>query len=165
MGSCEVVLTLDGREETLQGFRRQHVVGGRDIQIGAREHYAVPRVLHKAGLLKAIKVYLDALASRRPGRPVTKDSLEKRLTSIQERLTTEEDTLKRVDLHQSRIEIEEALLMSEDSVDMAKMEAAFAKVASAYSDRKGISYGALAECRGPCRGSQKAGVARSTRQA
>ena len=43
---------------------------------------------HKAALVqgrkeaKAIKVYLDALASRRPGRPVTKDSLEKRRASI-----------------------------------------------------------------------------------
>ena len=124
---------------------------------------------HKAALVqgrkeaKAIKVYLDALASRRPGRPVTKDSLEKRLTSIQERLTTESDTLKRVDLHQSRIEIEEALSMSGESVDMTKMEAAFAKVAAAYSDRKGISYGAWRSAGVPAAVLKKAGVAR-TRQ-
>ena len=125
---------------------------------------------HKAALIqgrkeaKAIKIYLDALASRRPGRPVTKDSLEKRLASIQERPTTETDTLKRVDLHQSRIEIEEALSMSEDSVDIAKMEAAFTKVASAYSDRKGISYGAWRSAGVPAAVLKKAGVGRSTRQ-
>ena len=125
---------------------------------------------HKAALIqgrkesKAIKIYLDALASRRPGRPVTKDSLEKRLASIQERLTTETDTLKRVDLHQSRIEIEDALSMSEESVDMAKMEAGFAKVASAYSARKGISYAAWRSAGVPAAVLKKAGVARSTRQ-
>ena len=125
---------------------------------------------HKAALIqgrkesKAIKTYLDALASRRPGRPVTKESLEKRLESIQERLTTESDTLKRVDLHQLRIEVEDALSMSEESVDMAKMEAAFAKVASAYSDRKGISYGAWRSAGVPAAVLKKAGVARSTRQ-
>ena len=124
---------------------------------------------HKAALVqgrkeaKAIKVYLDALASRKPGRPVTRESLEKRLASVQERLASESDTLKRVDLHQSRIEIEEALSSSEESVDMTKMEAAFAKVASAYSDRKGISYGAWRSAGVPAALLKKAGVAR-TRQ-
>ena len=124
---------------------------------------------HKAALVqgrkeaKAIKVYLDALASRKPGRPVTRESLEKRLASVQERLASESDTLKRVDLHQSRIEIEDALSSSEESVDMTKMEAAFAKVASAYSDRKGISYGAWRSAGVPAAVLKKAGVAR-TRQ-
>lgn len=124
---------------------------------------------HKAALVqgrkeaKAIKVYLDALASRRPGRPVTRESLEKRLLSVQERLAAESDSLKRVDLHQSRIEIEDALSSSEESVDMTKMEAAFAKVASAYSDRKGISYGAWRSAGVPAAVLKKAGVAR-TRQ-
>lgn len=124
---------------------------------------------HKAALVqgrkeaKAIKVYLDALASRKPGRPVTRESLEKRLAAVQERLASESDTLKRVDLHQSRIEIEGALSSSEESVDMTKMEAAFAKVASAYSDRKGISYGAWRSAGVPAAVLKKAGVTR-TRQ-
>ena len=124
---------------------------------------------HKAALVqgrkeaKAIKVYLDALASRRPGRPVTKESLEKRLASIQARLEIESDTLKQVDLHQTRIEIEDALANSGESVDVSKMEADFAKVASAYSDRKGISYGAWRSVGVPAAVLKKAGVAR-TRQ-
>jgi hypothetical protein len=124
---------------------------------------------HKAALVqgrkesKAIKVYLDALASRRPGRPVTRDSLEKRLASIEERLAAEADTLKRVDLHQARIETEEALSSSEESIDLTKMEAAFAAVAAAYSDRKGISYGAWRSAGVPAAVLKKAGVAR-TRQ-
>ena len=122
---------------------------------------------HKAALVqgrkeaKAIKVYLDALASRRPGRPVTKDSLEKRLASIEERLGSESDTLKRVDLHQARIAIQDALSSTEESVDLTKMESAFADVASAYSDRKGISYGAWRSAGVPAAVLKKAGVART----
>ena len=124
---------------------------------------------HKAALVKgrkeskAIKVYLDALASRKPGRPVTRDSLEKRLTSIQERLSAETDALKRVDLHQARIEAEEALASTGESVDLTKMEADFAEVAATYSDRKGISYGAWRSAGVPAAVLKKAGVAR-TRQ-
>ncbi len=122
---------------------------------------------HKAALVqgrkeaKAIKVYLDALASRRPGRPVTKDSLEKRRASIEQRLASESDTLKRVDLHQARIEIEDALASTEESVDLTKMESAFADVAAAYSDRKGISYGAWRSAGVPAAVLKKAGVART----
>lgn len=124
---------------------------------------------HKAALVqgrqeaKAIKLYLDALSSRRPGRPVTRDSLEKRLQSLQERLAAETDSLKRVELHQSRIQIEEALSATEESVDLNKMEAAFVKVASAYSDRKGISYGAWRSSGVSAAVLKKAGVPR-TRQ-
>ena len=65
---------------------------------------------HKAALVqgrkeaKAIKAYLEALGGRKPGRPVTKDSVEKRLATIEGRLKNEKDPLKRVDLLQSRIE-------------------------------------------------------------
>ena len=124
---------------------------------------------HKAALVKgrkeakAIKVYLDALASRRPGRPVTRESLIKRLESVQSRIANEVDTLKKVDLHQSRIEIEEALASAGESVDLSKMEAEFADVASAYSDRKGISYGAWRSVGVPAAVLKKAGVPR-TRQ-
>jgi hypothetical protein len=123
---------------------------------------------HKAALVqgrkeaKAIKVYLDALASRRPGRPVTRDSLEKRLASVQARLANESDTLRKVDLHQSRIEIEEALANTGESVDLSKMEADFAEVASAYSDRKGISYAAWRSVGVPAAVLKKAGVARTS---
>lgn len=124
---------------------------------------------HKAALVKgrkeakAIKLYLDAVAARRPGRPVTKDSLEKRLGSIQERLATESDALKRVDLHQAKIEIEDALASTEESVDLSKMETAFADVASAYSDRKGISYAAWRSAGVSASVLKKAGVPRTRR--
>ncbi|HKY49106.1 MAG TPA: hypothetical protein VJQ79_14115 [Acidimicrobiia bacterium] len=122
---------------------------------------------HKAALVqgrkeaKAIKTYLDALASRRPGRPITRDSLEKRLASVQARLANERDTLKQVELHQSRLEIVEALANAGEAIDMSKMEAEFAQVASAYSDRKGISYGAWRSVGVPAAVLKKAGVTRA----
>jgi len=112
---------------------------------------------------KAIKQYLDALGSRRPGRPVTRDSLEKRLTSVQERLASEGDALKRVDLHQAKIEIETLLNSTEGDVDLSKLEGAFAEVASTYSDRKGISYAAWRSVGVPAAVLKKAGVARTRR--
>lgn len=124
---------------------------------------------HKAALVqgrkeaKAIKHYLDALASRRPGRPVTKDSLEKRLAGIQDRLASETDTLKRVDLHQAKIEVEDALASAQESQDLTSLESAFADVASAYSRRKGISYGAWRSAGVPAAILKKAGVAQTRR--
>ena len=124
---------------------------------------------HKAALVqcrkeaKAIKLYLDALASRRPGRPVTRDGLEKRLAAVQERLASEGDALKRVDLHQAKIEIEDALTSTEESADLSKLESAFTDVASAYSDRKGISYAAWRSAGVSAAVLKKAGVARTRR--
>jgi hypothetical protein len=124
---------------------------------------------HKAALVqgrkeaKAIKHYLDALASRRPGRPVTKDSLEKRLAGIQDRLASETDALKRVDLHQAKIEVEDALASAQESQDLTSLESAFADVAGAYSTRKGISYGAWRSAGVPAAILKKAGVARTRR--
>lgn len=124
---------------------------------------------HKAALVqgrkeaKAIKSYLDALASRRPGRPVTKESLEKRLLTIQERLASENDALKRVDLHQARIEVEGALSSAEESHDLGSLEKGFTEVAAAYSARKGISYGAWRGVGVPAAILRKAGVSRNSR--
>ncbi len=65
-----------------------------------------------------------------------------------------------MDLHQARIEIQDALATTEESVDLTKMESAFADVAAAYSDRKGISYGAWRSAGVPAAVLKKAGVAR-----
>lgn len=124
---------------------------------------------HKAALVqgrkeaKAIKNYLDALASRRPGRPVTRESLERKLASIDQRLGAEADALKRVDLHQAKIEAEGALAAASDSIDLTELENAFVKVAAPYSDRKGISYGAWRSAGVPAAVLKKAGVARTRR--
>lgn len=122
---------------------------------------------HKAALVqgrkeaKAIKQYLDALALRRPGRPVTKESLEKRLETIGERLASETDALKRVDLHQAKIEVEGALASAQESHDLGDLEKGFTEVAAPYSARKGISYGAWRSVGVPASILKKAGVARN----
>ena len=124
---------------------------------------------HKAALVqgrkeaKAIKAYLEALAARKPGRPVTKDSVEKRLSTIDARLKAETDPLKRVDLLQSRIKASGALASVSESFDLSSLEAEFAKVAKDYGDRKGLSYAAWRGVGVPAAALKKAGIAR-TRQ-
>ena len=51
---------------------------------------------------RAIKAYLDALANRRPGRPVTSASLNERLERLGRKIESETNALKRVDLVQQR---------------------------------------------------------------
>jgi hypothetical protein len=69
---------------------------------------------HKAALAqgrresRAIKRYLEALGNRRPGRPVTTESLESRISRIDDKLRDENDPLKKVDLLQQRIDAAEA---------------------------------------------------------
>lgn len=124
---------------------------------------------HKAALVqgrkeaKAIKAYLEALAARKPGRPVTKVSVEKRLSTIDERLKAETDPLKRVDLLQSRIKASGALASVSESFDLSALENEFAKVAKDYGDRKGLSYAAWRGVGVPAAALKKAGIAR-TRQ-
>jgi hypothetical protein len=106
---------------------------------------------HKAALAKgrrearAIKSYLKALADRKPGRPVTKESLSKRLETVNRKIDESDDPLARVELIQSRIDIEQALSNIEEAEDMEALEADFVEHAASYSERKGISYTAWRE--------------------
>jgi hypothetical protein len=124
---------------------------------------------HKAALVqgrkeaKIIKTYLDALGSRKPGRPVTKDSVEKRLATIDLRLKEEPDALKRLDLYQSRIEAETALTSLSDTIDLTELENDFAEVVKGYADRKGISYAAWRGAGVSAATLKKAGIARTRR--
>lgn len=106
---------------------------------------------HKAALAqgrkesRAIKSYLTALGSRRPGRPVTQESVQQRISSLKERLATETDPLRRVDLVQARLDAEDQLANLAESEDIDALERDFLAVATVYSDRKGISYAAWRE--------------------
>jgi hypothetical protein len=92
---------------------------------------------------RAIKAYLGALGhKRKPGRPSTPETLEKRISQIDEKLGTESDPLKRVDLQQKRIDAEGRLADLTDSPDMELLEKGFVESAAGYSERKGISYAA-----------------------
>lgn len=94
---------------------------------------------------RAIKAYLNALETRRPGRPVTRDSLEKRLVAIDGKIETSDDPLKSVELLQTRLDIMDALAHVDDVENFGDLESGFVEHAKAYSERKGISYSAWRE--------------------
>lgn len=124
---------------------------------------------HKAALAqgrresRAIKAYLEALGSRRPGRPVTAESVRKRIASIDERVQTEDDPLKQLELRQEKIDAQNALKEVESKEDIDELEKAFIQAAKSYSERKGISYTAWRQVGVPARVLKEAGVPR-TRQ-
>lgn len=125
---------------------------------------------HKAALAqgrkesRAIKAYLRALEARKPGRPVTKESLEQRLTRINEKLEASDDPLKSVELLQSRIDLESALAKMEDAARLEELEGAFVKHAKSYSERKGITYTAWRELGVPAATLRRAGIPETRRR-
>jgi hypothetical protein len=89
---------------------------------------------------RSIKAYLNALDSRKPGRPVTKESLEQRLARVDSKLEAEVDPLKRLDLMQSKVDLEQTLASTEKNSNLEELAAGFVAHAKSYSERKGITY-------------------------
>jgi hypothetical protein len=112
---------------------------------------------------RLIKAYLSSLRSRRPGRPVTADSIRSRLQGIESRLASETDPLKLLDLHQEKLDAEEALQSAQASEDAGETEKGFVEVASSYSERKGISYTAWRQVGVPASVLKAAGIPRTRR--
>lgn len=125
---------------------------------------------HKAALAegrrqaRAIKSYLDALASRKPGRPVTKEGLEARLDKISRRLEEADNPLDELDLIQSRLDVQKALGEIEGARDLADLEKGFVEHAAAYSERKGISYTAWRQYGVPANVLRSAGIKETRRR-
>lgn len=125
---------------------------------------------HKAALkqgrieARAIKGYLKALQARKPGRPVTKESLTRRLGAVEDKIAAADDPLARVELIQKRIEIEDALTDLEDSADFEELERGFVEHARSYSERKGIKYPAWRELGVPAATLRQAGIAETRRR-
>jgi hypothetical protein len=125
---------------------------------------------HKDALAKgrlearAIKSYLKALDGRKPGRPVTKDSLDKRLARVDTKLGEETDPLKKLDLMQSKLEIETALQSVAGGASIDELAAGFVTHAKSYSDRKGISYTTWRQFGVPAELLRKAGIAETRRR-
>ena len=121
---------------------------------------------HKAALAegrrqsRALKRYLEALGTRRPGRPVNPETLANRLERVQLRIDEEADPLKRLDLIQQRIDLETQLAHLADAADLEALEAGFVEYAGAYSARKGISYTAWREAGVPAAVLKRAGIGR-----
>ena len=122
---------------------------------------------HKAALAqgrregRAVKQYLRLVGSRRLGRPVTKDSLERRIAG--EKITGEEDPLKRLELIQIRIDAEDQMAEIVDAVDAEAIEKEFLEVANSYSERKGIGYSAWREAGVSAQVLREAGIPRTRR--
>jgi hypothetical protein len=89
---------------------------------------------------RSIKAYLNALDAKKPGRPVTRESLEQRLTRVNSKLEAEVDPLKRLDLMQSKVDIEQTLANTEKNSNLEELAAGFVTHAKSYSERKGITY-------------------------
>lgn len=121
---------------------------------------------HKAALARgrresrAVKRYLEYLASRRPGRPVTPERLKERLRSIESRLGSEADPLKALELRQARIDATAALAHAEAVSNTAELESDFIEHAKSYAERKGISYAAWREAGVPATVLRVAGINR-----
>ena len=125
---------------------------------------------HKAALARgrgearAIKAYLDALDSRKPGRPVTKQGLESRLKAANEKLSRERNPLKRVDLLQKKIDLEAEIADLDDAVEIDELEAEFVAHARTYSERKKIGYTAWRDFGVPAATLKRAGIPETRRR-
>jgi hypothetical protein len=125
---------------------------------------------HKAALAqgrreaRAIKAYLKALADKKPGRPVTKESLNKRLETVVRKIEDADNPLETVDLIQSKLDIEQALADLENTEDMETLEGGFVENAASYSERKGVSYTAWREYGVPARVLRAAGIKETRRR-
>jgi hypothetical protein len=126
---------------------------------------------HKAALAqgrleaRSVKAYLASLGPKKRGRPVSKDSLQKRISDIDSKLKTEANPLRRLDLMQSRAEAEQTLGTVGTGPDQEALAADFVKHARAYSDRKGISYATWREFGVPADVLRKAGIPQTRRRA
>lgn len=122
---------------------------------------------HKAALAegrrqsRALKRYLEAIGRRRPGRPVTPESIRERIGRIEAKLEEETDPLKRVDLHQAKLDAATALEEAESAAALDELETGFVTHAAEYSQRKGISYAAWREEGVPAAVLKKAGIRRT----
>lgn len=113
---------------------------------------------------RSIKAYLNALDTRRPGRPVTRDSLEQRLARVNSKLESEADSLRRLDLMQSKADIEQALSSAEKGSNLEELTKGFVAHAKSYSQRKGISYSTWRQFGVPADVLRKAGIPETRRR-
>lgn len=110
---------------------------------------------------RAVRRYLEALANRKPGRPVTADSLRSQLKDLDAKLAAEEDPLRRVELTQRRLDTKKRLDTLQTAEDRAALEEGFVEHAKGYSERKGISYSAWRAGGVPAATLKKAGIKRT----
>ncbi|GMQ84944.1 MAG: hypothetical protein BMS9Abin07_0509 [Acidimicrobiia bacterium] len=120
---------------------------------------------HKAALAKgraearAIKAYLAVVTTpKKRGRPVTRVSLEERISSLDDKIRIEDDPLSRVDLIQARIDARRLLDDLDTAADLSALEPGFIENAASYSNRKGITWTAWREAGVPAAALRSAGI-------
>jgi hypothetical protein len=113
---------------------------------------------------RAIKAYLKTIDTREQGRPVSRESLVKRLDRTNGRIEDSDDPLKTLDLIQTRLDIQAVLSNVEEAEDLAQLEADFVQYAKPYSERKAVSYTAWREFGVPAAVLRKAGVPETRRR-
>lgn len=124
---------------------------------------------HKAALAegrrqaRVVRAYLEALAARKPGRPVTPETLQARLVRTERRLDEEGDVLRRLELTQRRIDLAAQLEAASSAADLSALESEFIEVAKYYGERKGVGYAAWRSAGVPASALKAAGI-RQTRQ-
>jgi chromosome segregation ATPase len=125
---------------------------------------------HKEALAKgraearAIKAYLRALKQRKPGRPVTRESLEAKLARLDEKIAAASDPLEEVRLRQERLDVEAKIAAVANGGNLEELESGFVAHAKSYSGRKGISYTAWRQCGVPAAVLKKAGIPQTRRR-
>lgn len=110
---------------------------------------------------RALKAYLSAIEGRKPGRPVTPESLKKRIAALTEKIDAATDPLRIVEYRQVRLDAEKALEQAQSVAAIDDLEDGFVKHAASYSSRKGITYAAWRESGVPAAVLQRAGIGRS----
>ncbi|HIE22326.1 MAG TPA: hypothetical protein EYP73_07000 [Acidimicrobiia bacterium] len=125
---------------------------------------------HKEALAKgraearAIKAYLKALQQRKPGRPVTRESLEAKLARLDEKIAASPDPLEEVKFRQERLDVEARLASLTNGGNLEELEDGFVAHAKSYSERKGISYTAWRQAGVPAAVLKKAGIHQTRRR-
>lgn len=113
---------------------------------------------------RAIKAYLSTLQSKRPGRPVTKESLQTRHDRVTKQISESKDPLDSVKLMQTKLDIEAQMARMGDSQSAGELEKGFVEYAKGYSDRKGISYTAWRQVGVPASVLREAGIKETRRR-
>lgn len=125
---------------------------------------------HKQALAKgrrdagAVRRYLDALASRKPGRSTDPQRVEERVAKLDERIGTEGNRLRRLELYQKRLDLQASQQSMTKATDIKALEKEFIAVAKGYSQRKGIGYGAWREAGVAPDVLRRAGIPRTRRR-
>jgi hypothetical protein len=125
---------------------------------------------HKEALVKgraearAIKAYLKALKQRKPGRPVSRESIEAKLARLDEKIAAATDPLEEVRLRQEKLDAEDRMTSLEDAGNLEELEAGFIEHAKSYSERKGITYTAWRQAGVAAAVLKKAGIPQTRRR-